>query len=55
MDANELQQFQAEPYCQQALQLRRWDDLAKDPLKATPSLEAFVVHLQACLLSLEGR
>ncbi len=55
MDAGELAQFQAEPYYQQALQLRRWDDLAKDPLKATPPIESFVVHLQACLQPLAGR
>lgn len=38
--------FEQHEYYQQALRLRRWDDLAKDPHARMPSIESFVELLQ---------
>ena len=38
MNAEEGQVFMAQPHASRALQLRRWDDLAKHPGKRTPPL-----------------
>ena len=38
MNAEECLLFMAQPHASRALQLRRWDDLAKHPGKRTPSL-----------------
>ena len=51
MTAEEVRQFEDNPFSQQAVQLRRWDDLAKDPQQTTPTLEHFAPHLNACLKS----
>ena len=41
--------FIQQPYAEQAVQLRRWDDLAKVPNQDTPDLEHFLPCLQqAC-------
>ncbi|WP_193369131.1 phosphonate degradation HD-domain oxygenase [Pelagibius marinus] len=40
-DAAQAADFLARPYAQDAVALRRWDELAKDPEMATPTLEAF--------------
>ncbi len=50
MSAAEVQQFQANPYYQQAVALRRWDDQAKAPGLAIPPLEHFRGHLETALL-----
>ncbi|MBD2231647.1 phosphonate degradation HD-domain oxygenase [Phormidium tenue] len=43
--------FIQQPYAKQAVQLRRWDDLAKVPNQDTPDLEHFLPSLQkACQL-----
>ena len=42
MNAEERLFFMAQPYASQALQLRRWDDLAKRPGKRTPSLAHYL-------------
>src|SRR3546814_5202669 len=39
--AEEAKAFLARPYAEAAVALRRWDELAKDPLMRTPSLEDF--------------
>jgi len=39
--AREVEAFLARPYAEEAIALRRWDELAKDPEMATPSLEDF--------------
>ena len=49
MTGEELAQFRAEPHCDTALRLRRWDDAAKVEDKATPQIEAFVAALRAAL------
>lgn len=51
MDAEERAAFESEPFFREALELRKWDDLAKDTDKTTPSLEHFHPALEACLKS----
>lgn len=46
----EAQAFIAQPYAPDAVQLRRWDDLAKVRDRATSSLLHFVDYLRACSL-----
>jgi phosphonate degradation associated HDIG domain protein len=40
--------FMALPFAEDAIALRRWDDLAKDPEGRTPPLDHFVAILQDC-------
>ncbi len=49
MRDDELEQFFAQPYSRQALMLRRWDDLAKQPGRTTPSIDWYLGMLQALL------
>jgi phosphonate degradation associated HDIG domain protein len=42
--------FRAQPHADDAIRVRRWDDLAKVPDRATPPLEHFLPALRACLL-----
>ena len=42
--------FIAQPYAKDAVQLRIWDDLAKDPQQKTPELEHFLPMLTALVL-----
>lgn len=44
--AREAEDFLARPYARDAVALRRWDEMAKDPEMATPDLEAFRPVLQ---------
>jgi len=46
MSAAELDDFRDERFAFEAVQLRRWDDLAKDPNMETPSIEDFVPMLE---------
>ncbi|MGD1879452.1 MAG: phosphonate degradation HD-domain oxygenase [Kiloniellaceae bacterium] len=39
--AQQAEAFLARPYAEEAVALRRWDELAKDPEMVTPSLEDF--------------
>jgi predicted HD phosphohydrolase len=41
MSQSEIDDFRDEHYAFEAVQLRRWDDLAKDPQMQTPSIEDF--------------
>jgi len=41
----QVEQFQQRPHAQDALRLRRWDDLAKVPQRATPDLEHFMHYV----------
>jgi predicted HD phosphohydrolase len=41
MSQSEVDDFRDELYAFEAVQLRRWDDLAKDPQMQTPSIEDF--------------
>jgi phosphonate degradation associated HDIG domain protein len=46
MSAVERELFDDQPYASQALALRRWDDLAKEPGKATPPLRYYLGMLE---------
>ncbi|MFM7011501.1 MAG: phosphonate degradation HD-domain oxygenase [Betaproteobacteria bacterium] len=42
LNPRELEDFMAMPYAEDAMALRRWDDLAKTPNRETPALEHFL-------------
>jgi predicted HD phosphohydrolase len=42
--------FAALPFAAEAVALRRWDEVAKDPALETPPIEHFVATLRACAL-----
>jgi len=48
MTNEELQSFRDEPFYQEALTLRRWDDLAKQENKVIPDIEHFAPLLSIC-------
>lgn len=45
MNSLEMEAFEAEPFAPAAVLLRRWDDAAKTPGKATPSLAYYLALL----------
>lgn len=45
MSAEECRAFEALPFAQDAVSLRRWDDLAKDPAQTTPPLDYYLALL----------
>jgi phosphonate degradation associated HDIG domain protein len=45
MTAFEVAEFEATPFAMDAVQLRRWDDLAKTPGQATPPLAYYIALL----------
>lgn len=45
MSEDEQRRFEDEPFAPQAVLLRRWDDAAKTPGKATPSLDYYLALL----------
>ena len=49
MAADELGEFEANPFAKDACQVRRWDDDAKDPDASTPPFERFVPMLAGLL------
>ena len=51
MSRDELAAFESEPHCEAAIELRQWDDLAKDPAKPNPSFHEFTAHIQSVLNS----
>lgn len=46
MSSDEVRAFEALPYAMDAVQLRRWDDLAKVPGQATPPLGYYLALLR---------
>ena len=46
MSVDERRRFEDLPFFQQAVSLRRWDDLAKEPGKTTPSLAYYLALLE---------
>ncbi|MBA2113049.1 phosphonate degradation HD-domain oxygenase [Bremerella alba] len=46
MNEAEVAQFESNPHYQAAIDLRIWDDTAKDPKMKTPPLESFEPHLR---------
>lgn len=49
MNDQEKAAFEAEPFFQQAVQLRHYDDQGKDPNMKTPPLEHFRQYLRVCV------
>jgi phosphonate degradation associated HDIG domain protein len=49
MRTGEAEAFRQLPYAADAVQLRRYDDLAKVPGLPTPGIEVFMPYLEACL------
>lgn len=47
MNQAEVADFRTHPFHADAVRLRRWDDLAKDPALVTPPIEHFARHLDA--------
>ncbi|MGF1593900.1 MAG: phosphonate degradation HD-domain oxygenase [Kiloniellaceae bacterium] len=52
--ATEAAAFLARPYAREAIALRRWDELAKDPEMRTPDLEEFRPLLERVLRAAEA-
>jgi len=46
MSAAEVADFERNPHYRAAVQLRRWDDAAKDPNRKTPHLSHFATYLR---------
>jgi phosphonate degradation associated HDIG domain protein len=49
MSPEEMTQFESEPFYKEALELRKWDDLAKAQDKVTPPFSHFIPALESCL------
>ena len=47
MTPEEAEEFRQNPFCSDAVRLRRWDDTAKVVDLQTPSLEHYVPHIEA--------
>ncbi len=45
MSQSQIDDFRDEPFAFEAVELRRWDDLAKDPTMQTPTIEDFATLL----------
>ena len=48
MASEEVAAFEAQPYARDAVQVRIYDDLAKDPLMKTPDIEHFLRFVAEC-------
>jgi phosphonate degradation associated HDIG domain protein len=48
MTGEEVTEFESNPFCQPAAQLRRWDDAAKVPKLTTPPIEHFASYINQC-------
>ena len=46
MNANEINSFEKNTYYKDAIELRKWDDLAKDPEIKTNSVESFIKNIE---------
>ena len=51
MDEDEITAFERNPFFKDALQLRTWDDNAKNPKATTPLLEHYLPLIKAVLVS----
>ena len=51
MNKDEVSDFEKNPFFKNALQLRKWDDNAKDPEMETPPLEHYLPLVKAALVS----
>lgn len=51
MSPHEVREFERHPHWREAVELRRWDDLAKDPRAGVPPLETYEETLRAVIYS----
>jgi phosphonate degradation associated HDIG domain protein len=51
MDASEIAEFEQEPFFDDAVRLRRWDDLAKDSQLPNQDVRDFIPQIEAALFS----
>jgi phosphonate degradation associated HDIG domain protein len=51
MSADELESFRAHPQHAEAVRVRRFDEMAKDPRAATPDFDHYLRHVEACQLT----
>jgi phosphonate degradation associated HDIG domain protein len=50
MSAEELEAFRGHPQHEEAVRVRRFDELAKDPRASTPDFDHYLRHIEACPL-----
>jgi [1-hydroxy-2-(trimethylamino)ethyl]phosphonate dioxygenase len=50
MSADELEAFRAHPQHAEAVRLRRFDEMAKDPRASTPDFDHYLRHVEGCRL-----
>ena len=50
MSADELEAFRAHPQHAEAVRLRRFDEMAKDPRASTPDFDHYLRHIEGCRL-----
>ncbi len=50
MSADEVAAFRAHPQHAEAVRLRRFDEMAKDPRAATPDFDHYLRHVEGCRL-----
>jgi predicted HD phosphohydrolase len=48
MSTEEIAEFEQSPFYPEAVRLRRWDDLAKDPEMTTAGIEHFLEFVPLC-------
>ena len=49
MSETEVAAFEKNQFYQDAVVLRRWDDLAKDPNVVSPSIESFIEAIESSI------
>jgi predicted HD phosphohydrolase len=49
MSPEEVGRFRQSPHHEAAVSLRRWDDLAKDPVAVVPGVDDYLPTLEAAL------
>jgi 2-amino-1-hydroxyethylphosphonate dioxygenase (glycine-forming) len=55
MNADEVREFEEDPYFREMLRLRAWDELAKDPEAVVPGLEHYVDQITAAASGVRTR
>jgi phosphonate degradation associated HDIG domain protein len=50
MSADEVEAFRAHPQHAEAVRVRRFDEMAKDPRASTPDFDHYLRHVEACQL-----
>lgn len=50
MDPKEVEEFEKNEYYRDAIELRKWDDMAKDANLVTPLLNSFISSIEASLV-----